>query len=213
MNDTDPQRGHLFVIAAPSGAGKTTLVHRLLRENRDLRFSVSHTTRSQRSTETHGVDYHFVSPEVFQTMVDAGDFLEHANVFDYQYGTAKIRVESLLNKGLNVMLEIDWQGAQQVRDHIPDCRSIFIMPPSVDELKRRLTSRGADSPEVIERRFRDAVEDMSHWHEFDYAVVNEDLEKAAAELSAIIRGKGSRNATSETPITKHVNAILGHSQT
>jgi guanylate kinase len=212
MNAADTQRGHLFVIAAPSGAGKTTLVHRLLRENRNLRFSVSYTTRSQRSTETNGVDYHFVTPEIFQTMVDAGDFLEHAKVFDYQYGTSKTKVESLLNKGLNVMLEIDWQGAQQVRDHIPDCRSIFIMPPSVDELQRRLTSRGADSPAVIERRFRDAIEDMSHWHEFDYTVVNEDLEKAAAELSAIIRGKSNRNGTSETITVKRVNAILDHSE-
>jgi guanylate kinase len=212
MNAADTQRGHLFVIAAPSGAGKTTLVHRLLRENRNLRFSVSYTTRSQRSTETNGVDYHFITPEVFQTMVDAGDFLEHAKVFDYQYGTSKNKVESLLNKGLNVMLEIDWQGAQQVRNHMPDCRSIFIMPPSVDELKRRLTSRGADSSAVIERRFRDAIEDMSHWHEFNYTVVNEDLEKAAAELSAIIRGKSNRNGTSETITVKRVNAILDHSE-
>ena len=212
MNSANTERGHLFVIAAPSGAGKTTLVHRLLRENRNLRFSVSYTTRPRRSTETNGVDYHFVLPEVFQTMVDAGDFLEHANVFDYQYGTSKTKVEALLNKGHNVMLEIDWHGAQQVRKHMPDCRSIFIMPPSVDELKRRLTSRGSDSPAVIERRFRDAIEDMSHWQEFDYTVINEDLEKAAAELSAIIRGKVSRNATSETITVKRVNAILGLSE-
>ncbi|MCP3999853.1 MAG: guanylate kinase [Gammaproteobacteria bacterium] len=213
MNTADTQRGHLFVIAAPSGAGKTTLVHRLLQENQNLRFSISYTTRPHRSTETDGVDYHFVSPKVFQAMVNAGDFLEYASVFDYQYGTSKTKVEALLNKGLNVILEIDWQGAQQVRAHMPDCRSIFIMPPSVDELKRRLTSRDSDSPAVIERRFRDVIEDMSHWHEFDYTVINENLENAATELNAIIRGKVSNHEASEAITVKRVNAILGLSET
>jgi guanylate kinase len=213
VNAADTQRGHLYVIAAPSGAGKTTLVHRLMRENKDLRFSVSYTTRSQRSTETGGVDYNFVPLKVFEAMVQAGDFLEHAEVFDNFYGTSKTLVESLLNQSHSVILEIDWQGAQQVRDHMPDCRSIFILPPSVEELQRRLTTRGTDSPEVIERRFRDAVDDMSHWHEFDYAVVNHDLNKAAAELNAIIRGKGSENATSGTAMTAQVAAVLGDSET
>jgi guanylate kinase len=213
VNAADTQRGHLYVIAAPSGAGKTTLVHRLMRENKELRFSVSYTTRSQRSTETGGVDYNFVPLKVFEAMVQAGDFLEHAEVFDNFYGTSKTLVESLLNQSHSVILEIDWQGAQQVRDHMPDCRSIFILPPSVEELQRRLTTRGTDSPEVIERRFRDAVDDMSHWHEFDYAVVNHDLNKAAAELNAIIRGKGSENATSGTVMTALVAAVLGDSET
>jgi guanylate kinase len=211
VNTADTQRGHLFVIAAPSGAGKTTLVHRLMRENRNMRFSVSYTTRPRRSTETNGVDYNFVTPEAFLAMVAAGDFLEYAKVFDYQYGTSRTHVEALLNQGRNVILEIDWQGAQQVRNHMPDCRSIFILPPSVDELKRRLTTRGTDSPEVIERRFRDAVEDMTHWHEFDYAVVNHDLHKAAAELNTIIRGEGSENATSGASMAAQVAAVLGAS--
>jgi guanylate kinase len=141
-------------------------------------------------------------------MAEAGDFLEHAEVFDYRYGTSKTHVEHLLNTGYNVILEIDWQGAQQVRDHMPDCRSIFILPPSVDELQRRLTGRGTDSQEVIERRFRDAVEDMSHWREFEYAIINEDLATAALELTAVIRGKRTDNATSKESLGARISAIL-----
>jgi len=197
------------VIAAPSGAGKTTLVHRLMDANQELRFSISYTTRKPRKNEANGVNYHFVSPETFATMVKAGDFLEYANVFDHQYGTSKTQVELLLNEGHNVILEIDWQGAQQVRNHMPDCRSIFILPPSVEELKSRLIGRATDSDAVIERRFRDAVDDMSHWHEFDYVVVNEDLDRATAELTAIIRGEGSDNAASDEVMAARVAAILG----
>lgn len=204
----ETDRGKLFVIAAPSGAGKTTLVHKLMAANPELRFSISYTTRPPRKTETDGEDYHFVSPDAFEAMVGAGDFLEFAEVFDHAYGTSKTQVESLLNAGHNVILEIDWQGAQQVRDHMPECRSIFILPPSVAELKRRLTSRGTDSAEVIERRFRDAVADMSHWREFDYAVINEDLAEAALELQAIVTGKGSDYATSEPTLAARVEAIL-----
>jgi guanylate kinase len=204
----DIDRGKLFVIAAPSGAGKTTLVHKLMAANPELRFSISYTTRPARKTETDGEDYFFVSPDAFQTMVEAGDFLEFAEVFDHAYGTSKTQVGSLLNAGHNVILEIDWQGAQQVRDHMPECRSIFILPPSVAELKRRLTSRGTDSAEVIERRFRDAVADMSHWREFDYAVINEDLTEATRELQAIVSGEGSANATSEASLAARVEAIL-----
>ena len=197
------------MIAAPSGAGKTTLVHRLMDANQELRFSISYTTRKPRKNEANGVNYHFVSPETFATMVKAGDFLEYANVFDHQYGTSKTQVELLLNEGHNVILEIDWQGAQQVRNHMPDCRSIFILPPSVEELKSRLIGRATDSDAVIERRFRDAVDDMSHWHEFDYVVVNEDLDRATAELTAIIRGEGSDNAASDEVMAARVAAILG----
>lgn len=209
MNAADSQRGQLFVIAAPSGAGKTTLVHRLMQENTDLRFSVSCTTRPQRSTETADVDYHFVTPEAFEAMVKTGDFLEQATVFDHRYGTLKSEVELLLNTGHNVILEIDWQGAQQVRAHMPDCRSIFVLPPSLQELKDRLTGRGTDTDTVIERRFRDATEDMSHWHEFDYVVINQDLDAATAELMAIIRGEGSENAASGTATKARVTEILG----
>jgi guanylate kinase len=208
VNPPHPDRGQLFVIAAPSGAGKTTLVHRLMQANSNLRFSISYTTRPQRHTETDTQDYFFVKPEAFKAMVDAGDFLEHANVFDYRYGTSKTQVESLLNEGHSVILEIDWQGAQQVRGHMPECRSIFILPPSVDELKRRLTSRATDSDEVIERRFRDALDDMSHWAEFDFAVINDQLEQADLELSAIVQGNGETNAVTDESLRERVQAIL-----
>ncbi|MGI9291936.1 MAG: guanylate kinase, partial [Gammaproteobacteria bacterium] len=186
----------------------TTLVHRLMAANEDLQFSVSFTTRPQRSTEENGIDYHFVSPAAFAAMIEAGDFLEFANVFDHQYGTSKTQVEHLLNEGHNVILEIDWQGARQVRDHMPDCRTIFILPPSVQALKTRLTGRGTDSEAVIQRRFRDAVDDMSHWQEFDYVVVNEDLNRAGIELNAIISGKGTENEASGAAIAARVAAIL-----
>jgi guanylate kinase len=207
--NTKTERGRLFVIAAPSGAGKTTLVHALMAANADLRFSISFTTRPMRATETDGEDYNFVSPEAFQAMAEAGDFLEYAEVFDHRYGTSKTQVESRLNEGHNVILEIDWQGAQQVRDHMPDCRSIFILPPSVAELKHRLTGRGTDSAEVIERRFRDAVADISHWREFDFAVINDDLTTATTELTTVIRGKGSNNETSGASMGGLIGAILG----
>lgn len=206
-----PEPGQLFVIAAPSGAGKTTLVHRLMEAGDDLRFSVSFTTRPQRTNEVNGRDYHFVEPDTFRTMIEANDFLEHAEVFDHHYGTSKTQVEGLLNAGHNVILEIDWQGARQVRDHMPDCRSVFILPPSVPELRRRLEQRGTDSPEVIERRFRDALSDISHWDEFDYAVVNDDLERAAEQLAAIVRGEPERvaNSTDDPALQSRIRAIVG----
>jgi len=176
--------------------------------NENLRFSISYTTRPQRHTETDGEDYFFVTTGAFQAMVDAGDFLEHADVFDHQYGTSKTQVESLLNEGHNVILEIDWQGAQQVRGHMPECRSIFILPPSVAELKRRLTGRATDSEAVIERRFRDALDDLSHWPEFDFAVINDDLEHADAELSAIVQGNGDANAVANETLRERVQTIL-----
>jgi guanylate kinase len=211
VNAADQQRGNLFVITAPSGAGKTTLVRRLMAANDDLKFSISYTTRPKRSTEEDGIDYNFVPAAAFAAMIQANDFLEYANVFDHQYGTSKMQVEHLLNEGRNVILEIDWQGAQQVCNHMPDCRTVFILPPSVQALKTRLTGRGTDSEAVIERRYRDAVDDMSHWHEFDYVVVNEDLNRAAAELTAIVRGKGSDNAASGEAMATRVATILGAS--
>ena len=212
MSSEQPRnRGHLFVIAAPSGAGKTTLVHRLMQSDDSLRFSISYTTRPQRHTEVDQQDYFFVGDDAFEAMVEAGDFLEHALVFDHRYGTSKTQVEQLLNEGYNVILEIDWQGAQQVRSHLADCRTVFILPPSTSELQRRLKGRGTDSEEVIARRFRDAVSDMEHWREFDYAVINSDLDTAHAELGAIIRGDGQANLTSAPEMTSRVNAILQQS--
>ena len=206
-----PQRGHLFVIAAPSGAGKTTLVHRLIDIDDTLRFSISYTTRPQRHTEKNAKDYFFVSPAAFQAMVNANDFLEHATVFRHRYGTSRNQVESLLNAGHNVILEIDWQGARQVRNHMPDCRSIFILPPSLSELRHRLTTRGTDAQAVIELRFQEAVSDLSHWQEFDYAIINEHLDEALQDLMAIIRGEGEANSTSNPEIMARADAILQQS--
>ncbi|MES1195732.1 MAG: guanylate kinase [Steroidobacter sp.] len=182
--------GQLYVVAAPSGAGKTSLVRALLAQEPSARFSISYTTRKQRPTEQDGRDYFFVDKAKFEQMVAAGEFLEHAQVFDNYYGTSKSQVKQLLAQGANVILEIDWQGAQQVRKVMPDCRSIFILPPSREELERRLRGRATDIEEVIQRRLRDAVSDMSHWHEFDYVVVNNDFEKALGELKSIVQRKG-----------------------
>jgi guanylate kinase len=183
-------RGRLFVIAAPSGAGKTSLVRALMEREPALRFSISYTTRPRRPAEVHGRDYFFVTREEFQRMAAEGGFLEHATVFDNSYGTSKAQVEQSLADGQDLILEIDWQGAAQVRRALPECRSIFILPPSHAELERRLRGRGTDPEEVIRRRLRDAASDMGHWSEFDYVVVNDDFDRALRELQDIIRGRG-----------------------
>jgi guanylate kinase len=185
------RRGSLFVIAAPSGAGKTSLVKAVLARDPSLRVSVSHTTRKQREKEIPGRDYNFVSVEEFERLIVQDAFLEHAPVFDNFYGTGRAQVEALRNAGHDVILEIDWQGAQQVRKAQADCTSVFILPPSRIELETRLRNRKTDSNEVIERRLRDAVADMSHYAEFDYVIVNDDFEAAVAQLLAILRGGGT----------------------
>jgi guanylate kinase len=185
-----PARGHLFVIAAPSGAGKTSLVRALMQREPSLRFSISYTTRRQRPTEVDGRDYFFVQRDEFDRMVAAGEFLEHATVFDNRYGTARRPVEDSLAAGQDLILEIDWQGAQQIRVAMPECRSIFILPPSRAELERRLRGRGTDSDSIIRRRLADAAGDIGHWREFDHVVVNDDFEQALGELQAIVRGGG-----------------------
>jgi len=184
------KRGKLFVIAAPSGAGKTSLVRALMQLRPTLRFSISYTTRKQRPNERHSHDYFFVDKAEFERMVAAGDFLEHARVFDNYYGTSRQQVEQLLNEGQDVLLEIDWQGAQQIRQALPECRSIFVLPPSRAALEQRLRGRGTDSDEVIARRLRDSLADLSHWNEFDYIVVNDDFERATEDLQAIVSGQG-----------------------
>ena len=184
------QRGKLFVIAAPSGAGKTSLVRALMQRRPTLRFSISYTTRAQRPTERNEHDYFFVDKEKFEQMRDAGEFLEHARVFDNYYGTSRSQVERLLDAGQDVLLEIDWQGAQQIRRTLPECRSIFMLPPSRAALEQRLRGRGTDSDEVIARRLRDSLADLSHWGEFDYIVVNDDFDRATGELEAIVTGQG-----------------------
>jgi len=185
-----PETGHLYVIAAPSGGGKTSLVKALLAAEPQLALSVSHTTRPPRPNELDGREYHFVTPEVFAQRVLADGFLEHAQVFDNHYGTGREQVEAQLAAGRNVILEIDWQGARQVRQARPDTRSIFILPPSLATLRQRLEGRATDSPQVIARRLADAQGDMSHCLEFDYAVINEDFGRALADLQRIIAGHG-----------------------
>jgi guanylate kinase len=190
LKPLSPRRGRLFVIAAPSGAGKTSLVKALLARMPELHVSVSHTTRNKRPTEEHGREYYFVSVPEFQSLVDKDEFLEHARVFDNYYGTGRKPVEAQLARGLDVVLEIDWQGAQQVRRALPECKTIFILPPSRSALEERLRNRATDSNEVIERRLRDAVGDMTHWREFDYVVVNDDFEHAVTDLMRIVAGNG-----------------------
>ncbi len=182
----------LFVIAAPSGAGKTSLVKALVRETSDLVVSISYTTRTRRESEVDGEDYFFIDKPTFEAMRDNGEFLESADVFDNCYGTARSTVDAALADGHSVVLEIDWQGARQVRSAMPDCQTIFILPPSRAELEKRLRHRRTDTDEVIARRLRDSVSDMSHWDEFDYVVVNDDFDAAVADLMAVVRGRGEK---------------------
>ena len=178
-------KGNLYIISAPSGAGKSSLVSALVEDWPDIEVSVSHTTRTIRPGEVDGVDYHFVDEAIFVEMVDQGVFLEHAQVFDNRYGTSRQSIQEQLLKGKDVILEIDWQGARQIRQLVTDCKTIYILPPSVTALKERLQNRGQDNDELIERRMRDAVSEMSHYGEFDYIVINDDFEQAKNDLSAI----------------------------
>ena len=192
------KRGRLIVIAAPSGAGKTSLVKALLDAAPALRLSVSHTTRRRRDTEQEGREYHFVSVPEFERRRRAHEFLEHARVFDNFYGTSRAFVEQQLAAGHYVVLEIDWQGAQQVRHAMPQCLTVFILPPSRAALAERLARRATDTAEVIARRLADASGDMSHYREFDYVVVNDDFARAVEDLKRIIAGQGE-DLRSERP--------------
>jgi guanylate kinase len=184
--------GRLYVVAAPSGAGKTSLVKALMEREPRIQFSVSYTTRQPRPNEIPGRDYHFVSHERFQEMLANHEFLEHAQVFDNCYGTGVRTVEEALSNGEQLLLEIDWQGARQVRARIPQAVSIFILPPSRAALEQRLKGRSTDSDEVIQRRLRDAAHDLDHWREFDYVVINDQFEQAIEDLQAIVENRGSR---------------------
>ena len=186
--------GTLYIISAPSGAGKTSLVKAMLGELEGASVSVSHTTRAMRPGEKNGVDYHFVEKPEFEAMVARDDFLEHAQVFDNYYGTSKAGVQAQLAAGQDVILEIDWQGARQVRDWQPEAVSIFVLPPSRAALEERLRGRGTDSDEIIQRRMRDAVSEMSHYPEYDYLVINDRFETALLELKAILLAQRQRLA-------------------
>ena len=201
-------RGQLLVVAAPSGAGKTSLVRALMERDPSLRFSISFTTRPKRPSEQDGRDYFFVDKVTFDHMVSEGEFLEYARVFDNSYGTSRKQVNSLLAAGENVILEIDWQGARQIRAKAPECRSIFILPPSRAELERRLKDRKTDSAEVIARRLRDSIADMSHWQEFDYVVINDDFERALEDLQAIVAGGGEHLRSTRPELKPFVDKLM-----
>jgi guanylate kinase len=179
-------QGTLFIVSAPSGAGKTSLVRELVESLDGIRVSVSHTTRDRRSGEVDGVNYHFVDTATFEAMAERGEFFEYARVFDHYYGTSRITVEATLAAGQDVILEIDWQGARQVREQSPDAVSVFILPPSREELERRLAGRGTDEHAVIARRMRDAEAEMSHFGEYDYLVINDDFTTALRELQSLV---------------------------
>ena len=181
------KRGRLFVITAPSGAGKTSLIDALVRADPSLKLSVSYTTRAPRQGEKDGVDYHFVDDAAFLAMQARGEFLESAEVHGYRYGTSKNVITEALARGEDLILEIDWQGARQVRAVYPGCVGIFILPPSIEELERRMRSRGQDAEPVIRRRLDNARGEMEHAGEFDYAIINKDFDTARQELAVIIQ--------------------------
>ena len=200
--------GKLYIISAPSGAGKTSLVKQLRAETSDLAVSVSHTTRAMRPGETDAVDYFFVAVEQFKTMIAEQAFLEHAQVFDNFYGTAQQTVETNLAQGLDLILEIDWQGAAQVIRMLPDCVSIFILPPSIEILRQRLQNRGQDNEEIIARRMRDAVTEMSHYPEFDYLIVNDDFNLALNQLKSIIIANRLQQKRQQSLLAPLLNDLL-----
>ena len=179
--------GTLYIVSAPSGAGKTSLVKALIDVEPQIRVSVSHTTRAMRPGEVNGVNYHFVEREEFVKMIEHGDFLERAEVFGNLYGTSQSHLQQTLDEGHDLILEIDWQGAEQVRKLMPQARSIFILPPSQEALRQRLDNRGQDSDEIIDARMREAVSEMSHYVDYDYLIINDDFALALEDLKAIFR--------------------------
>lgn len=189
MNVKNSQQGTLFVVSAPSGAGKTSLLKKLLLQIDKVSTSISHTTRGMRQGEVNGVDYHFVSVEDFKSLIAQGAFFEFAEVFGNFYGTSKASIAEQLASGIDVILEIDWQGARQIRKQMPLSRSIFILPPSKQALASRLQNRGQDEPGVIEQRMKAAHEEMSHYNEYDYLVINDQFDQALQDLLAILQAE------------------------
>ncbi|NND68279.1 MAG: guanylate kinase [Halioglobus sp.] len=200
--------GTLYTVSAPSGAGKTSLLHALLEQRPELKVSVSHTTRQMRPGERDGVNYHFVTEQAFMAMLERGEFLEHARVFDNLYGTSQVWVQEQLDAGTDVILEIDWQGAAQVRKLMPATRAVFILPPSRAALEERLNARGQDDAETITRRLREAVEEMSHYVEADYLVINNDFQAALSELDAIFTSERLRTGPQQQRHRDLLDALL-----
>ncbi|CAH8191471.1 guanylate kinase [Vibrio aestuarianus] len=184
-------KGTLYIVSAPSGAGKSSLISAMLETNPAyaMKVSVSHTTRGMRPGEQDGVHYHFVQKEQFETLIAQGEFLEHAEVFGNYYGTSRIWIENNLDKGIDVFLDIDWQGARQIREQMPLAKSVFILPPSNGELERRLNTRGQDSEAVIAKRMAEAKSEISHYDEYDYLIINDDFDTALIDFKAIIRAE------------------------
>lgn len=201
-------KGTLYIVSAPSGAGKTSLVKALLEQDTQVRVSVSHTTRSMRPGEQNGVDYNFITMDQFDALIAEKLFLEHADVFTNKYGTSRVWVEGELSRGVDVILEIDWQGAQQVRALMPEAVSIFILPPSQQELRKRLTGRGQDGVEVIDLRMSQAVNEMVHYKEFDYVVINDEFSTALAQLQAVLTSQRLKLATQQARHVDLLNDLL-----
>ena len=200
--------GTLYTVSAPSGAGKTSLVNALIERCGGLQVSVSHTTRPMRPAEKEGVNYHFVSENVFVDMLDRAEFLEHAQVFGNLYGTSSVWLEEQLERGLDVILEIDWQGARQVKQLLPETQSIFILPPSRQALQQRLSLRGQDDPSIIEGRMNAAVAEMSHYVESDFLVVNKDFDQALDELQCIVASQRLRTARQQEILPSMLQNLL-----
>ncbi|MCG7899901.1 MAG: guanylate kinase [Candidatus Thiodiazotropha lotti] len=200
--------GTLYILSAPSGAGKTSLLKSLRQQDGALKVSISHTTRPMRPGEEDGKDYHFIGQEAFQAMIGAAAFLEHAEVFGNFYGTSESEVRAQLDAGDDTVLEIDWQGARQVRKRFPEAVSIFILPPSPEALYERLSARGQDSEEVIQGRMQQAVSEMSHYAEFDYLVINDDFDTALAELAAIVAAQRLRLVAQSERHSEQITALL-----
>jgi len=200
--------GTLYIISAPSGAGKTSLVKALVSVTSGIMVSVSHTSRAARPGEQDGVDYHFVDEAEFTRLLHEGVFLEHARVFDNHYGTSQHWVTDRLNEGIDVILEIDWQGAAQVRAAMPEGVGIFILPPSRAALKQRLRGRGQDSDEVIARRLRDAMGEIAHYGDYDYIVVNDDFDTALADIEVIVRAQRLRKGPQEARLAALLRELL-----
>jgi guanylate kinase len=212
LNKQTNTPGKLIVISAPSGAGKTTLVKALCEADPELMVSVSHTTRPRRDGEEDGIAYHFTDVDSFREMVDGGQFLEHAKVFDNYYGTSKAAIETQLENGIDVILEIDWQGAQGVRQLIPESISIFILPPSYQALETRLTGRGEDDAGTIQRRMDDAINELSHYKEFDYLVINDEFELALTELQDLFTAFRENQRPQQADLSEFVTRLMAKNQ-
>ena len=202
------QKGNLYILSAPSGAGKSSLYKALLQADQQVRISVSHTTRAPRTGEDHGREYFFVDVDSFLDMIAEDAFFEHAQVFDNYYGTSKQAIFDMLDQGLDVILEIDWQGARQVREQYPDAIGIFILPPSLTALEERLTGRGTDAADVIARRMSKAVSEMSHYDEYEYVIINDDFEQALGQLKAIFAANRTRTALIQDIHRDLINDLL-----